>query len=184
MEAKTLPADVCVFGHIGQLSLAAVHLADCLFDSGLKWWIHVSSIVPYLRKNSFLLHWNSCKQCSESSMCCFWLTVKKCNTQFKYSFLVDKCSCKMVNTPPSDIFNSSAISHNFNLWLAKMSLWSLVNVMDATHLDIQSAHRRVWPVEQKQETGMTASSTICNVERSRTSESICMYANSFGISRA
>ena len=28
MEAKTLPADVCIFGHFGRLSLAAVHLAD------------------------------------------------------------------------------------------------------------------------------------------------------------
>ena len=30
---------------------------------------------------------------------------------------------KMVNTLPSDVFNSSAISRNFNLRLAKMSLW-------------------------------------------------------------
>ena len=40
------------------------------------------------------------------------------------SFLIDKCSCKMVNTLPSDIFNYSAMSYNFNLWLAKTSLWS------------------------------------------------------------
>ena len=53
MEAKTLPADVCVFGHFGQLSPAAVHSADCWFDSGVK-WIHVSSIIRYLCKNSFL----------------------------------------------------------------------------------------------------------------------------------
>ena len=43
-----------------------------------------------------------CKQCSE------------------HSFLIYKCSWKM-NTLPSDIFNTSAILHNFNLWLAKMS---------------------------------------------------------------
>ena len=41
-EAKTLPADVCVFGHFGRLSPAIVHLADCRFDSRVKWWIHVS----------------------------------------------------------------------------------------------------------------------------------------------
>ena len=52
-EAQTMPADVCVFGCFGRLSPAAVHSADSRFDSGLKWWIHVSSIVIYLRKNSF-----------------------------------------------------------------------------------------------------------------------------------
>ena len=45
------------------------------------------------------------------------------------------------------------------------------NVMDAKYLDIRSAHGHVWPVDQKRETGMAASSTICSVERSRTSES-------------
>ena len=54
-EAKTLLADVWVFGHFGRLSPATVHSADCQFDSRVKWWIHVSSIVTYLRKNSFLL---------------------------------------------------------------------------------------------------------------------------------
>ena len=53
MVPKTLPADVCVFGHLGRLSPAAVHSADCQFDSRVKRWIHVSSIVTYLRKNSF-----------------------------------------------------------------------------------------------------------------------------------
>ena len=124
MKAKTLPADVCVFGHFGWLSPTAVHSADCQFYSGVKWWIHVSSIVPYLCKNSFLLHWNNCKQHSESSLhYCFWSTVRKCGTHFEHSFLIDKCSCKIVNTLPSDIFNSSSISRNFNLRSAKMSLW-------------------------------------------------------------
>ena len=92
---KTLPTDGCVFGHFGRLSLAAVHSADCQFDSRVKWWIHVSSIVTYLCKNSFLLHWNSCKQCSELlTRCCFWLTVSKHCTCFEHSFLIEKCSCK------------------------------------------------------------------------------------------
>ena len=87
MEAKTLPADVWIFGRFGRLSPAAVHSTDCRFDSRVKWWIHVSSIVTYLHKNSFLLHWNSCKQCSESSMCCcFWSTVSKRGTHFEHSF--------------------------------------------------------------------------------------------------
>ena len=126
-KAKTLHADVCIFNCFRWLSSAAVHSADCPLDSRVKWWIHVSSIVTYLRNNSFLLHWNSCKQCSESSMCCcFWLTVSKRNTHFQHSFLIDKCSCKMVNTLSSGILNFSAISHNFNLRLAKTSFWSFL----------------------------------------------------------
>ena len=35
-------------------------------------------------------------------------------------------SCKMVNTLPSDIFNSFAISCNFNLRSAKTYLWSFL----------------------------------------------------------
>ena len=126
-EAKTLPADVCIFGHFGQLLPAAIHSADCQFDSGVKWWIHVSSIVTYLCKNSFLLHWNSCKQFFELSMrCCLWLTVSLHSTHNEHSFLIDKCPCKMVNILPSDIYNFSTISNNFILWLAEMSLWSFL----------------------------------------------------------
>ena len=92
-EAKTLPADVCVFGRFRWLSPAAVHSANCRFDSGGKWWIHVSSIVTYLCKNTFLLHWNSCKQRSESLTCCFWLTVSKCGTHFQHCFLIVQSEC-------------------------------------------------------------------------------------------
>ena len=111
MEAKTLPADVCIFGHFRRLSSAAVHSADCRSE----WWIQVSSIVTYLMKNSFSWRWNSCKQWSEWSTH-FWSTVSKRSTNFEH----------MVNTLLSDIFNSSAISHNFNLRPAKMSLWSFL----------------------------------------------------------
>ena len=54
--------------------------------------------------------------CSESLIrCCFWSTVSKCGTHFEHSFLIDKCSCKIVNMLPSYIFNSFTISRNFNL---------------------------------------------------------------------
>ena len=67
-------------------------------------------------KKHFLLRWNSCKQHSElSTHCCFWSTVSKRGTHFKHSFLIDWYLCKMVNILPSDIFNTSAISRNFNL---------------------------------------------------------------------
>ena len=78
MEAKILPADVCSFG---RFSPAAVSSAECRFDSGVKWWIYVLSIITYLCKNSFLLHWNSCKQLFElSTGCCFWSTMSKRST--------------------------------------------------------------------------------------------------------
>ena len=77
-------------------------------------------------KNSFLLCWNNYKQHTELLTCCFWLTVSEHNTHFEHSFLIDKCSWKMVNTLFSDIFNSSAISRNFNLPSAKTSLWSFL----------------------------------------------------------
>ena len=85
----------------------------------------VSFMVTYLCKNSFLVRWNSCKQRSESSTrCCFWLTVSKSGTHIENSFLIDKCLCKRVNTLPSDSFNTSVISRNFNLRSAQISLWS------------------------------------------------------------
>ena len=69
----------------------------------------------------------SWKQRSESSMrCCCWLTLSKRDTHFEYSFLIDKCPCKMVNTLPSDIFTSSAISCNFNLRSSLRSFFFLV----------------------------------------------------------
>ena len=126
-EAKTLPADVYVFIHSGWLSPVAVHSADGQYESRVKRWIFVSSIVTYLCKNSFLLCWNSCKQRSELLTCrCFGLTVSKCSTHFEHIFLIDKCTSKMMNTLPSNIFNFSAISHNFNLRSTKTSLWSFL----------------------------------------------------------
>ena len=65
--------------------------------------------------------WSSGSIFHPLSHCCFWSTVSKCNTHFKHNFLVDECSCKIVNTLPSDMFNSSAISCNYKLQSAKMS---------------------------------------------------------------
>ena len=75
-EAKSLPADICIFSCFGGLSPATVHSTDCRFDSRVKRWIPVLIIVTYLHKN-FFLHWNKCKQSSKSLMCCFWSTVSK-----------------------------------------------------------------------------------------------------------
>ena len=53
----------------------------------------------------------------------FWLTEQTWHPL--WTQIHDKCSCKMVNTQPSDIFNSF-ISCNLNLQSAKMSLWSFL----------------------------------------------------------
>ena len=51
---------------------------------------------------------------------------------FNTDFSLTNVYVKMVNTLPSDIFNSSAISRNFNLWSAKMSLWSFLAFFGTT----------------------------------------------------
>ena len=110
--AKTFPVDVWVLRRV----LGTAVLSDNgRFDSEVKWWVHVSSIDKYVLKKSFLFRWNSYKQRSESSTRgCFWATVSK-RAPTLNSFLIDKCSCKIGNTLPSDIFNSPAILLNFNL---------------------------------------------------------------------
>ena len=66
------------------------------------------------------------KHSESSTHSCFWSTVSKRSIHFEHSFLIDKFSCKMVNTLPSDIFNYTVISRNFNLRSAKTSLWSFL----------------------------------------------------------
>ena len=121
-KTKALPSDVCIFGHFGQLSPACDNSVDCWFDSGVKWWIHVSSIVINLHKTSLRCVKTVANTLNRQCIIVFWSTVRKHGTHFEHSFLIGKCVRKMVNTLPSDIFNSSAISCNFNLWLAKTSL--------------------------------------------------------------
>ena len=102
-EAKTLPTDGCVFGRFGRLSPAAD-----LFDTGVKWWIHISSFATYLHKKSFLLRWNSCKtvQRSKSSTRWFLLTVSKrtptLNTAFSLTNVHAKwwIRCLLISSTP------------------------------------------------------------------------------------
>ena len=126
-EAKIFPTDVCNFSCFERLSPATIHLPDCRFESGVKWSIHVSSIVKYLRKNSFLVRWNSCKQ---QIRCCFWSTVIKRGTQFEHSILIDKCWCKIVNIPPS-----------VTLWVGYMHIHVYTPVCLCTHTGV---HVRVY----------------------------------------
>ena len=76
------------------------------------------------------------------SVVIFLSTVSKHATHFEHSFLNDKCSGKMVNTPPSDVFNSFAISCNFHLWSAKMSVWRFLEFSwtNAESSDMSTEH--------------------------------------------
>ena len=105
----------------GRLSPAAVHSGDCRFNSWAKWWIHLFIHCHIFTQKLLFI---ALKQLQ--TMCCFWSTWSKHSTHFEHSFLFDKCSCKKVNKLPSDIFNSSTFSRNFNLRLAKTSLWSFL----------------------------------------------------------
>ena len=121
-KAKTLPVDICVFGRFEWLSPAAVHSADCRFDSRGERWIHVLSIITCLRKK-VLFVW--LKQLQTTlwivDALLFLIDSEQRGNHFEHRYLIDKCSCKMVNTQPSGIFSSSAISCNFNLRSAKTS---------------------------------------------------------------
>ena len=121
-EAKSLPAEFCVFSHFGRLSPAAVHSADSRFDSRVN--------------GGSLFHWMSninAKTLFYSVVTLANNTLNRrrvvvfdrlwANAAIEYSFLIDKCRWKMVNTLPSDISNYSAISRNFNSLFAKTSWW-------------------------------------------------------------
>lgn len=77
-----LSDNCCVFGRIGNGSPAAVHWANCQFDSGMYWLIQASSIVTCRCKQSVLSRENSFKQVSESSIHCFWITMSKHGTNY------------------------------------------------------------------------------------------------------
>ena len=88
MEAKTLPADICILGRFGWLSPAAVHSADYQF---------VSSIVTYLCKTPFCCVKTVANNALNRRDVFDQLWVKH-DTHFEHSFLIKKCPCKMVTT--------------------------------------------------------------------------------------
>ena len=125
---------------------------SCFLISGPPYWIRhfefLCSVVmdpcfihchkPH--KKSCLMRWNSSKQRSESSTrCCFWSTVSKRGINFEQSFLMVKCSCKMVNTLPSDIFKVSAISRNFNFHYFENSKSSVIKTTVTCELNVKLA---------------------------------------------
>ena len=117
MEAKTLPANVCLW-------LLWTAFTSCC---PLSWqliceWSGGSMFHPLSHIYS-KTHFSCVETVANNTL--NWLTVSKPGSHFEHNFLIDKCLCKMVKILPS-IFNSSAISYNFNLRLAKMSLWSFL----------------------------------------------------------
>ena len=123
--------DVYVFGRFGWLPPATVHSAA---DLTLEEVVDPCFIHCHIFTHKLLFV--ALKQL-QSMCCCFWLTVSKCINHFEHSFLTDKCSSKMVNTLPSDILNSSAISCNFNLWSTKVFWCFLRQLQSLGDLSIQ-----------------------------------------------
>lgn len=118
-DAVTLPAHCYVFGRFGGLSLAAHCLADCRFDSGVKWLIHVSSILTYRRKKSSLLRVDSGKQLSESSIRYYFCSsVSKQKTYLEKTFFMLNFSSKIFNALLVDMFSITIISQTFFLRLS------------------------------------------------------------------
>ena len=127
IEPKTLPVDVCVFGRFGQLSPAAVHSADSWFDSGVKWWIYVLSIVTNLHKNSFSFSWNSCKHAlNRRRFVVFDRLWANAAPTLNAAFSLTNLLAKWWIHIPSDIFNSCTIPRNSNLRSAKTNLRSVL----------------------------------------------------------
>ena len=58
--------------------------------------------------------------------CCFWLGMSKRGTHIEKNLRIPKDLCKIVNALPSNIFEVSAISRNFNSQLPKTILWTFV----------------------------------------------------------
>ena len=110
-KAKTLSSDVCVFGHFEWLSPAGVHSADCRFDSEVKWWIHVSSIVRYVHKTPF-----RCVETVVNNALNRWLVVV---FDRLWANTAPTVTTAFSLTNVHDIFYSSAISRNFNSRSAK-----------------------------------------------------------------
>lgn len=109
MDAITLPADYCVFGHFEQGSPFPVHSGECWYsiDCGLHWvlFIHlISHLTMNCSGSKFLplLH-------SDTKIPKFLQTVLRNN--FKNSFLIEKCSSMKPNL--------SAISCHFTYGLLK-----------------------------------------------------------------
>ena len=70
----TWPADGTLFAFFGADSPLSIHCFDCSFVSGVKWSIHVSSMVMNRPKKSASLLWNIAKHSIEiSSRHCFVL---------------------------------------------------------------------------------------------------------------
>ena len=95
-DATTLPVDETDSAFLGADSPFSVHCFDCSFVSGMKWWIHVSSMVMNRRKNSALLMWNIAKHSIEIfSRRCFCSIVGKRGTHLVHRFLISKFSVNM-----------------------------------------------------------------------------------------
>ena len=104
----TFLADRTVFAFFGACSLAVVHCFDCSLVSDVFQWIHVSLTVTKRGRNSFGLHLNSLKHCSEMVSRLRLLSgVSKRGTHCVYRFLMQD----MTHAVFSDAYCFSYLAH-------------------------------------------------------------------------
>ena len=95
-DAITFPLDCCVFDRFDAVPPGFAHCVTCCFDSGVYWWIHVSSMISKWCKKSLELSLERSKQLCESRIRWhFCSIVSKRGTYFAVSFHMPKLLCKI-----------------------------------------------------------------------------------------
>ena len=121
-EAKTLPADICIFGHFGRFHLV---LFTQLTSNLTLEWNGRSMFHPFSYIYTKTFFFVELKQFQT-----LWivdaLLFLFISEQMQHPLWTQLSHRQMVNTLPSEIFISFATSCNFNLWLTKTSLWSFL----------------------------------------------------------
>ena len=132
----TLSADVWIFGSFGRFSPAAVHSNEDLFFIlvyGVEFILHPLSHMDLKKSLSTLVKQLQTALWIIKSLFVF-INFEQRRHHFKRSSLLDKCSYKIGNMLPSNNFNSSAISRNFNVETILWTFFDLVNLNVQGHL--------------------------------------------------
>ena len=123
MKGKTLPADICVLDHFGQLSPAAVHTADCRFDSRVKWWICFIHCHIFMQKLFFV----ALKQLQTAPWiidALFFDQVSKHGSHFEHSFLITNVHAKW--GIHCLLISSTLLSHATSIYDRSKWVWSFL----------------------------------------------------------
>ena len=125
------PSRLLGFRMLGALSSGLTHCFNPSRDSGVQWWIHVSSMVTNRYKSTFVLRLKQDKFCSEVvTRMRFWSIGSNRGTHLAQSFLIHKCVCKTFTTHSFKMNMISATSRTFTFWSFKKISWVLLIFSD------------------------------------------------------